>query len=230
MSTSRSRPFSISGRVVRSVSDVFGAVCARSLRSSFSACAVRIFATISGLVFDGGGAGSAGWVLGIGFAWATILLLPLPESLVLVVFGERTTGIFLLVFAVPKDFTSFGFGMDAILPVALGAVILFARGRLEGFCVFEATFLSFAEPAEASFDFSLKPFSDTLGVFFFSEVATFVFAFADLVALEGFVLGLAFATAGFNLVPCVLGAMAFLLAAALFGGDIFFFEGFKRNS
>jgi hypothetical protein len=27
-----------------------------------------------------------------------------------------------------------------------------------------------------------------------------------------------------------LGAMAFLLAAALFGGDIFFFEGFKRNS
>lgn len=45
-------------------SDGFGAGCARSLRCSFSAWALRILATISGLVFVGGGAGIFFFALG----------------------------------------------------------------------------------------------------------------------------------------------------------------------
>ncbi len=47
-------------------SDGFGAGWARSFRCSFSAWALRIFATISGLVFVGGGAGSFFFALGGG--------------------------------------------------------------------------------------------------------------------------------------------------------------------
>ena len=45
-------------------SDGLGAGCARSLRCSFSAWALRILATISGLVFVGGGAGIFFFALG----------------------------------------------------------------------------------------------------------------------------------------------------------------------
>ncbi len=59
------------------VSEVLGAGCAKSFRSSFPACALRIFATISGFVLDGGGAGSCGLATDTGLALVGAAALPL---------------------------------------------------------------------------------------------------------------------------------------------------------
>lgn len=60
-------------------SDGLGVDCARSFRSSFEAWALLILATISGLVFDGGGVNSGfliGFITGaLGFATLVVTVL-----------------------------------------------------------------------------------------------------------------------------------------------------------
>ncbi len=65
------------GTVFSGVNDVLGAGCAKSFRSSFPACALRIFATISGFVLDGGGTGSWGLSTDAGLAGDGATVLPL---------------------------------------------------------------------------------------------------------------------------------------------------------
>jgi hypothetical protein len=77
MRISRSFPFSSGGTGVFETREGFGAVWAKSLRNSLVACAVRILATISGLVFEGGGDGSTFFELGF------IVFGVVPSSFVL---------------------------------------------------------------------------------------------------------------------------------------------------
>ena len=57
---------------VSGVSEVFAAACAKSFRNSFSAWATRIFATIAGLVLEGGGTGSGILLIATGFSATAI--------------------------------------------------------------------------------------------------------------------------------------------------------------
>lgn len=97
------------GTGFKGVSDVFEAGCAKSLRSSFPAWALRIFATISGLVFEGGGAGSGGTAATVCLATTATGALPVLDNVL-------SAGVF------AEDFEGFLVSTDAW--IALGDLVL----------------------------------------------------------------------------------------------------------
>ena len=184
-------------------------------------------------MFEGGGAGSTG-IFAIGLAGGR-LTLPFPADFALRFVGMAAAAFATGLDVVGIDLVAVGFDEAGSLVGDFGVGFLLAEAGLAtiflgGTAFFATTTFAVLAVGLLSFRFFvLDAFGAAPLVVSFSGAFVF-FCLPKDSLLSGFALVLAFVTTGFAFVPCVFSATALALLVALFGGVVFFFEGFKRNS